>query len=277
MYRKNKFLIIFLPIVFFALVWFFLRPKGDDQPPLTDVATIVAPKESPSMKANGVVSNSDAGKLVTGESDQQQAVEVGVPNDSSRTIVDKSVDPSQPEKAPTGDQLKSRAADTAAATPSQGSVSKKISFPGIKQDGNFLMLAALDYIPGNDEDTFVATFKRLEQGYDRDEILVWLIADYVQRGTTQIMAIPSHAGLKLNPAGAPQNTAAGSRVVFANARAQLASKKFSLRRPGFEGEEISGVRVGIFDRQTSKLHMARVSGASLMRKSPKKRARVVSP
>lgn len=277
MYRKNKFLIIFLPIVFFAFGWFFLRQKDDEQRSLHDMTTEVARQDLSSVEASRVADNSDAGKLVTGENEQPPAVEAGVPNDSLETVNEKSVDPSGSQSLSKGGQMKSRVADTAAAITSQGSVSKKISFPGIKQDGNFLMLAALDYIPGDDEDSFVATFKRVEQEYDRDEVTVWLIADYVQRGTTQIMAIPSHPGLKLNPAGAPQNTAAGSRVVFADSRSQLTSKKFSLRRPGFEGEEISGVRVGIFDRQTSKLHMARVSGANLMRKNPKKRARVVSP
>jgi hypothetical protein len=150
------------------------------------------------------------------------------------------------------------------------------SFPGIKQGVNDVMLSGLQYIPGENEDSFVATFQlaRSGDGFDGN---AWIIADYVQRGTKSLMSMPSHSSLNLTAEGAPKNPRVGVRLTMDNRPSKSLSKRFTVPRPGFEGEELSLVRVGIFDRKNGKLHVASVSGAQLGRKKAPRRARINGP
>lgn len=158
-----------------------------------------------------------------------------------------------------------------AKTPSQGT-----SFPGIKQEMSDVMLAQLSHQPGNGEDSFVAIFQRI-RGQGEFNGNAWIIADYVQRGTTEMMAMPSHADLHLTPDGAPKNPRTGVRLVLEDGVGHRLSKRFTIKRPGFEGEEISAVRVGIFDRDHGKIHIAKVSAIQWNKKRALKRARVGVP
>ena len=153
---------------------------------------------------------------------------------------------------------------------------RNVSFPGIKQGMSDVMLAQLRHTPGNGEDSFSATFQRIRGG---SEFVgnVWIIGDYVQRGTTELMAMPSHAGLSLSPDGAPKNPDAGVRFLLEGGTGTTVSKRFTIKRPGFEGEELSMVRVGIFDRKSGTTHIAKVSAAQWSKKRSTKRAKVGLP
>lgn len=153
---------------------------------------------------------------------------------------------------------------------------QSISFPGIKQGMSDVMLAQLKHTPGSGEDSFVATFQRIRGGAEFVGN-VWIIGDYVQRGTTELMAMPSHAGLNLSPDGAPKNPDAGVRFLLEGGAGTTLSKKFIIKRPGFEGEELSMVRVGIFDRKSGTVHIAKVSAAQWSKKRSTKRAKVGVP
>lgn len=160
--------------------------------------------------------------------------------------------------------------------PSQGSVMPppaQRSFKGIKQSNNDVMVSEIRYAPGDLEDGFVATFQSSNgsKGFDGN---VWIIGDYVQRGTTGIMAMPSHSELKLAADGSPANPKGGLRLTVSGARSESVSRKFSIKRPGFDGEELSQIRIGIYDRSTGKVHVAKVSAAELAKKRTTKRVRV---
>lgn len=147
------------------------------------------------------------------------------------------------------------------------------TYKGIKQSNNDVMVSEIKYAPGDLEDGFVATFQSGggAKGFGGN---VWIIGDYVQRGTTGIMAMPSHSELKLAADGSPGNPKGGLRLAFSGGRAESISRNFSIKRPGFDGEELSQIRIGIYDRSTGKLHIARVSAAELAKKRTTKRARV---
>lgn len=150
------------------------------------------------------------------------------------------------------------------------------AFPGIKQEVGDVMIANLKHIPGDSEDSFVVEFRRVK-GQDDFHGNAWLIGDYVQRGTTEPMSMPSHADLGLASDGAPRNPKAGIRVTIDSEMGRPVSKKFSIKRPGFEGEELSSVRVGLFDRSTGKLQVAKVSASRLVQRLKRQRAKIVSP
>jgi hypothetical protein len=153
---------------------------------------------------------------------------------------------------------------------------QNVSFPGIKQGMSDVMLAQLRHTAGNGEDSFIATFQRIRGGAEFFGN-VWIIGDYVQRGTTELMAMPSHAGLSLSPDGAPKNPDAGVRFLLEGGTGTTVSKRFTIKRPGFEGEELSMVRVGIFDRKSGITHIAKVSAAQWSKKRSTKRAKVGLP
>lgn len=153
---------------------------------------------------------------------------------------------------------------------------QSISFPGIKQGMSDVMLSQLRHTPGSGEDSFVATFQRIRGGAEFVGN-VWIIGDYVQRGTTELMAMPSHAGINLSPDGAPKNPDGGVRFLLEGGAGATLSKRFTIKRPGFEGEELSMVRVGIFDRKSGTTHIAKVSAAQWSKKRSTKRAKVGVP
>ena len=276
MYDKKRFLIIISVLIISGLCWIFLRPQFDkslsehseDLSNNQKIEASLKPISSEIVDAKTEVLSENGGeKTVVGAQQEIHPTE-----DGAKTAID--VNGSQ--IAPNTALTKSREATAKELSTAKGDVSRNISFPGIKQEKNPIMLSALDYIPGDEKDSFVATFKRVDQKHD-GHATVWLIAEYVQRGTTGIMTMASHDGLKLNAAGVPQNSSVGSRVVFDGLRGELIRKTFSITRPGFEGEELTAVRIGIFDSGTAKLHIARVSAIQLMKNRSKKRATVISP
>lgn len=160
--------------------------------------------------------------------------------------------------------------------PSQGSITSppaQRSFKGIKQANNDVMVSEIKYDPGDSEDGFVATFQS-GGGAKAFDGNVWIIGDYVQRGTTGIMAMPSHSELKIEADGSPANPKGGLRLTVSGARSESVSRKFSIKRPGFDGEELSQIRIGIYDRSTGKVHVAKVSAAELAKKRSTKRVKV---
>ena len=193
---------------------------------------------------------------------------------NSQSIQGQELKTSQPSVA----QIPTDPSDSRAGlqVPDQDAGKRSSSFPGIKQEIGDVMLAQLQHIPGSGEDTFVATFQRV-RGSREFSGSAWLIADYVQRGTTELMAMPSHDELKLATDGTPRNLSAGVRFVIEDAPGVRVSKKFNVKRPGFEGEELAFVRVGIVDRSNKRVNVAKVSASQLNKKRTLKRAKVGAP
>lgn len=161
--------------------------------------------------------------------------------------------------------------------PTQGNTATKVpAFPGIKQEVGDVMISNLKHTPGNAEDLFVVEFRRIK-GRGNFHGNAWLIGDYVQRGTTEPMSMASHQDLGLAAEGTPRNPKVGIRVTIDSEIGLPVSKKFTIKRPGFEGEELLSVRVGLFDRASGKLHIAKVSASRLVNKLKRPRAKIVSP
>jgi len=154
--------------------------------------------------------------------------------------------------------------------------SMKPSYPGINQDNDDVMVASVRYLPGNDDDSFVVIFNRAH-GSNILEGTAWVIAEYVQHGTTRVMAMPSHNELNLASDGTPKNPRAGLKLVVSAASGESVSKKFTIKRPGFEGEEITGIRVGVYDRNSRALHLAKVSASRWGKKRIERRVKVETP
>ncbi len=143
------------------------------------------------------------------------------------------------------------------------------NFPGIEQKEDILMVSNVRHKEGEGEDNITVTLTRTE-GSGEISGDVWIIGEYVQRGTNGVMFMPSHNELKLGPDGKPKNPKAGMPFQL---RGNV-EKKMTVRRPGFDGEELIAVRVGVVNSATGEIHMARVSTRQMAKKAAIKRAKV---
>jgi hypothetical protein len=158
-----------------------------------------------------------------------------------------------------------------ALTPSVPPEKPRPNFPGIDQKESVLMVSDVRHKEGEGEDTITVTLTRTD-GNGEISGDVWVIGEYVQRGTTGVMFMPSHNELKLAPDGRPKNPKAGVPFQIRT----TVEKKLTVRRPGFDGEELIAVRVGVLDRATGEVHMARVSTKQMAKKAAIKRAKVTT-
>jgi len=84
------------------------------------------------------------------------------------------------------------AADSAAIS----AKNKNIVFPGIEQKQDRVMVRAVRYKTGDSDDQITVTLTVTDDGGEVDG-RVWIIGEYVQRGTTGVMFMPSHDDLNL--------------------------------------------------------------------------------
>jgi hypothetical protein len=127
-------------------------------------------------------------------------------------------------------------------------------FPGIQQKQGRIMVRDLKIQSMDESDEITVVLEKF-QTKDLSSCRLWLIGEYVQRGTAGIMFVPSHEALEIASDGVPSQTKVGTKVIIGT----VAEKKLVLRRPGFEGEELVAVRVGVWDENTQALHSARAS------------------
>ena len=146
------------------------------------------------------------------------------------------------------------------------------NFPGIEQPVAALMVSDVRYKAGEGEDTITVAITQVD-GQSEVEGNVWIIGEYVQRGTTGIMFMPSHNELKLAADGKPKFPNNGVKYQVRS----VVEKKMTVRRPGFEGEELVGVRVGLVDKKTGQVHLAKISMKQIVKKAKIKRAKVDAP
>ncbi len=157
------------------------------------------------------------------------------------------------------------AADSAAVS----AKNKNIVFPGIEQKQDRVMVRAVRYKTGDSDDQITVTLTVNDDGGEVDG-RVWIIGEYFQRGTTGVMFMPSHDDLNLTADGKPQNPNSG--ITFS--MRFNTEKKFVIKRPGFEGEELTAIKVGVWDKKTGKLHVARMPIKQAAKKSSTQRAKV---
>ena len=131
------------------------------------------------------------------------------------------------------------------------------------------MVSAVRHKPGDGEDTITVSLARLE-GQGEVNGLLWVIGEYIQRGTTGVMFMPSHNELKVAADGQPKFPRQGVKFQMRLA----VEKKLVLKRPGFEGEELVGVRIGVVDQSSGKVHTAVVSMKQIQKKTAVKRAKI---
>jgi hypothetical protein len=164
---------------------------------------------------------------------------------------------------------KTKSPQDSAPAPATPQEKPRPNFPGIDQRENVLMVSNVRHKEGEGEDTVTVTLTRTDESGEISGD-VWVIGEYVQRGTNGVMFMPSHNDLKLGPDGKPKNPKAG--VPF-QLRTSV-QKKMTVRRPGFDGEELIAVRVGVVNRATGEIHMARVSTKQMTKKAAIRRAKV---
>ncbi len=145
----------------------------------------------------------------------------------------------------------------------------KPSFPGIDQPDDDIMVSDVRHKGGEGEDTITVALSRVE-GHHEVEGVIWVIGEYIQRGTTGVMYMPSHNELKVAADGKPKFPNNGPKFQMRLG----VEKKFTVKRPGFEGEEIVGVRVGIVEKSTGKVHLAHISMKQIQKKTAAKRVKV---
>ncbi len=270
MKTSQRNLFIMGAILFAAIGWWLatdpLKKSAVDQVGLTSSVSpsLDRPKDSPNVSADKSIA--DSGAVPTQAPSETSSVD-------SET---KKQDLTNPEQQKINSPTDGVNKPVDGQAPITEAPQQSISFPGIKQGMSDVMLAQLRHTPGNGEDSFSATFQRIRGGAEFVGN-VWIIGDYVQRGTTELMAMPSHAGLNLSPDGAPKNPDAGVRFLLEGSAGTTISKRFTIKRPGFEGEELSMVRVGIFDRKSGTTHIAKVSASQWSKKRSTKRAKVGVP
>lgn len=263
MLNRSKVLFVFMALVLigtFIYVWNVRSNSDDEGAKDTAASTGVQPAELESSGGVPSGSSSVPSHVDTQINEQQTVASINA----------------QPASGPQDVGSSSTDHPSGVQAPSQGPVvppPAQRSFKGIKQSNNDVMVSEINYIPGDLEDGFVATFQSGGGAKDFDGN-VWIIGDYVQRGTTGIMAMPSHSELKLAADGSPVNPKGGLRLIVSGGRAESVSRKFSIKRPGFDGEELSQIRIGVYDRSTGKVHIAKVSAAELAKKRTTKRVRV---
>ncbi len=174
----------------------------------------------------------------------------------------------KPQTIPTGKVPGSAVAHAPKSTKTDSGPAKP-SFPGINQNSGEIMVSRVRYKPADSEDIVTVTLTRVEGQGDVDGTL-WVIGEYVQRGTTGVMYMPSHPELKVGTDGQPKSPHVGVKFQMRIA----VEKNLVVKRPGFEGEELAAVRVGVVNKSNGKIHMARVLTKQLNKKNVVKRAKV---
>ncbi len=159
--------------------------------------------------------------------------------------------------------------NSAASTIISDPEKKKIKFPGIEQHQGRVMVRDIRHKMGEGEDQVSVTLTVTDGGAEASG-RVWIIGEYIQRGTTGVMYMPSHQDLNLSSDGKPQNPAVGQTFSMRS----NTEKTFLIKRPGFEGEELTAIRVGVWDKNINKLHVARMLIKNGSRKSNHQRAKV---
>ena len=97
-----------------------------------------------------------------------------------------------------------------------------------------------------------------------------MIGEYIQRGTTGIMFMPSHNELKLAADGTPKNAKTG---IGYNLKTTVTTA-ITVPKPGFEGEELTGVRIGVVDGVSGQVHYAKISMKHIQKRPVIKRVKV---
>ena len=164
---------------------------------------------------------------------------------------------------------------------------RAVGFKGVTQVENSVMVSAVHFKTGESADTVTVDLIHLGRNAANSG-RIWVVGEYVQHGTRGFMFMPSHKDLRLTPEGKPLNPKAGLTYRF-DSQADLngsssvsdgiskISKKFTITHPGFEGEELTGVRIGLFDVNSNALHEARVSVGQQTKKNSRRRARIDVP
>ncbi len=270
MLDRSKVLLALAACLIIAAV-VFLKDFGskapDDRPPGSPVSAESTPATN-ELSGGGILSGN--------QSEHSESSTPGdVAPDRNAQQTTSNINVVLPEASKSGEKLSTARPGNMQNSTQESSTTPPVqrTFKGIKQANNDVMVSEIKYAPGDSEDGFVATFQSGggAKGFDGN---VWIIGDYVQRGTTGIMAMPSHSELKLAADGSPANPKGGLRLTVRGGRAESLSRKFSVKRPGFDGEELSQIRIGIYDRSTGKVHIAKVSAAELAKKRSTKRVRV---
>jgi len=287
--QQKSLLVIGVAFILAACCWLLIRPLTESSDDKVDKTTAVAPGEQMAKDPEAFPgeSNMTSHGVTSAETSQPSAQQLSHQTSPQATssypegeLVDANMSKKEDLTGNNQEEVKTSPSATNPAGESQSQAAQTpapgVAFPGIKQEMGDVMLAQISHQPGSDEDSFVAIFQRV-RGQGEFNGSVWIIADYVQRGTTEMMAMPSHADLHLTPQGAPKNPRTGARLVLEGAVGSRLSKRFTIKRPGFEGEELSGVRVGIFDRALGNIHIAKVSATQWNKKRSLKRARVGVP
>ena len=158
------------------------------------------------------------------------------------------------------------------APPAPAEPKPRPNFPGIEQSENEIMVSEVRHKAGEGEDHITVTLTRIE-GTKELEGVLWVIGEYIQRGTTGVMYMPSHNELKVAADGKPKFPNNGMKFQMRTG----VEKKLTVRRPGFEGEELIGVKIGVIEKTTGKFHQARVSMRQIQKKSAPPRAKVKAP
>lgn len=190
-------------------------------------------------------------------------------------------------KAPTSPAA-SGVSDSPAVVAAEFKKSKNaVGFKGVTQVENSVMVSAVHFKTGESADTVTVDLIQLGRN-TANAGRVWVVGEYVQHGTTGYLLMPSHKDLRINPDGKALNPKAGLTYSF-DSRADLTgsspvsqetskiSKKFTIPHPGFEGDELTGVRIGLMDAKSGALHEARVSVVQQTKKNSIRRARVDVP
>ena len=121
-----------------------------------------------------------------------------VSGDAKTSVTDASV--------PTGGSSQNVAPATKAID--SDSSKRKIKFPGIDQNQGRVMVRDIRHQAGEGDDQVTVTLTVTDNGGEASG-RVWIIGEYVQRGTTGLMFMPSHQDLNLSADGKPQNPSVG--------------------------------------------------------------------
>ncbi len=168
-----------------------------------------------------------------------------------------------PSKTATG------AGTNAPPAPVKAPVKERPDFPGIMQAENDVMVSDVNYKGGEGEDYIIVTLTQVH-GAEKKSGKLWVIGEYVQRGTTGIMFMPSHKEMKLAPDGTPNNPKIGDAYQLKT----VVKTSVTVRKPGFEGEELMGVRIGVVDGASGVVHYAKISMKHIQKRPVIKRIKV---
>jgi Pentapeptide repeats (8 copies) len=146
---------------------------------------------------------------------------------------------------------------------------KRPNFPGIIQAENRVMVSDVKHKGGEGEDLITVTLTQTD-GIGEVSGKVWVIGEYIQRGTDGVMFMPSHNELKLAPDGTPKNPNSGMDYRLKTS----VDRKIIVRRPGFDGEELVGVRIGVMEKDSGQIHIAKISMTHIQKRPVIKRVKV---